>query len=193
MKKWLTLRLLLLLISTGMICCMSGEVAAQTEGERKMPELKKAVRLTAESTADYAGVQLRKSGTDEFDARILAVLDDTKFETVGCRIVILRTEKTGVASEKTVDMTSTKVYETIRAEGNEVTAASLGGKYAATFTVEKLPVNAGKLTLVVRLYAIVNGAKLYGRACVLTGSGGSLAPARDEIRTITASADTFIQ
>lgn len=62
------------------------------------------------------------------------------------------------------EMETVKVYNSILASyGLErITAESIGGEYISTFTIENIPVSAGKIALVCTPYVIVNGQRYYG-------------------------------
>ncbi len=86
------------------------------------------------SNIKFAGTQQRVNSTDssKYDVRMLLVVDGLDYESVGFNI--------GRSTDnKQLSITTTKVYESIIADGDTVTAAQLNGAYIVCIEITGVP------------------------------------------------------
>ena len=134
------------------------------------------IGLVSESAADYVGYQttkIREDGT--FDLRVLSGLESNVFGYTGYEVIALWAEKKEFATQE-YSAKSNVLYEAVRGtdkNGNTVTvsAEELGVSYLSAIAARNIPTNKGNMELVVRPYAMSNGARRYGNATILLYTG----------------------
>lgn len=132
------------------------------------------IGLTKENAADFVGYQTTKVENNSFDLRLVSGIDIddiSSYNTAGFAVTTLWHEK-GKQIAKEQKYTSSQVYESLLADGENVSAAELGSKYLAAIPVNDIPTNKGTVEIVVRPYVRKNGMSTYGKGITLIYSGG---------------------
>ena len=160
------------------------------------------IGLTKEASADYLGYQTSKVEDGKFDIRLLSSLSSSNYDETGYTVYRLTGKGDRVTSVEDV-ITSTNVYESIRATAadgsvSSVSASDLGAKYISAIPLRGIPADQS-VYIVVRPYVVKGGLKTYGTPQKLTYAGkttegypvlkvADLAPQYE----LSASDDTYV-
>lgn len=124
------------------------------------------IRLSEKNTAISRGVQVAKTGTDEFSLRFLATVGNID----GCNAVGMEINATvSDGTKKNFKVNTYKVYKSVIevVDGVQTTVNAgegvlAGGKYVYTVVVEGIPIGIGLVTFDVTPYMYVDGERING-------------------------------
>ena len=84
--------------------------------------------------------QKRENGNGTVDIRFVAVINDLSYANVGFNVQATRGEGDGAQTSQKITKTTTTVYTSVTALGDNVTAESLGGQYIYVIEIKNVDV-----------------------------------------------------
>lgn len=125
-----------------------------------------------ESLVKITGFQKTKVVDGSYNVRFVAAINGilSSQTLIGFEIVAHYTDEDGVNQDKMWDLTTKTVYNSITAKygTEEITAASVGGKYVTTAAITSIDDIYDSVEFEVRPYVTVNGVKYYGTIVTIT-------------------------
>ncbi|MBQ2325504.1 MAG: DNRLRE domain-containing protein, partial [Clostridia bacterium] len=131
------------------------------------------IGLIDEDSADFLAYQTTKVADNKFDLRLISgidIADITTYNHAGFNIITLWDEN-GTVMTKEQNVYSTEVCKSVIANGQTVSAESLGTTYMAAIPVKGVPANKGSLEIIVRPFVKKGGIRSYGDAMILSWTG----------------------
>ncbi|MBR4013286.1 MAG: hypothetical protein IKJ00_03230 [Clostridia bacterium] len=123
--------------------------------------------LAPEYALNYAGVQNTEKYTatpenkepyEAYSVRFVGVVNSLAYDEVGFKIT---------CGERNFDTACKYVYTSIAGDGDDYTAAALGGNYIFAVAIKNIPTE-GEVTFTVKPYFVVDNQTYYGTAYTVT-------------------------
>lgn len=131
------------------------------------------IGLVKEEAADYLAYQTKKPQGNAFDLRLIAGINTeniTAYSSTGFNVTTLWSEN-GKVKSASKDLSAETVYSSLLANGNTVSATSLGASYMTVIPLTGIPTDKGNVEIVVRPFIKKDGLRRYGEATILTYAG----------------------
>ena len=130
--------------------------------------------------SSVVGMQYTAPAENEQSVRFIAGFYTLQASAAGFEVKAKYKDGDTVKDDKSWDVSSTKVYNSINAVENgtvrSVTAKELGATYLIALSVDEVPTNIGQIDFEVRSYITVDGTRMYSEWAYFTLNNGAASP-----------------
>ena len=111
-----------------------------------------------QNTEKYTATPENQEAYEAYSVRFVGVVNSLSYDEVGFKIT---------CGERNFDTACSRVYTSIAGDGDDYTAAALGGNYIFAVAIKNIPTD-GKVTFTVKPYFVVDNQTYYGTAYTVT-------------------------